>query len=199
MEHHNISKHTAMIGLRQRMQRFGHSSACLWFTGLSGSGKSSIAYETESMLFERKIHTYVLDGDNVRHGLNSDLGFSATDREENIRRVGEVAQLFVDAGLIVLVSFISPFRKDRNQVRTMMPAGKFIEIYVKADLETCMQRDPKGLYKKAQAGLIPDFTGVTSPYEEPESPELILDTVRNSDIAANAGLVMNYLESKGII
>lgn len=185
--------------LPNRLNAFNHSAACLWFTGLSGSGKSSIAFETEKLLFERKAHTYVLDGDNIRHGLNSDLGFSAEDREENIRRVGEVARLFVDAGLIVLVSFISPFRKDRDRVRAIMPGGKFIEVFVKADLATCMARDPKGLYKKAQAGLIPEFTGITSPYEEPERPELILDTALNSDITANAGLVMNYLESKGII
>jgi adenylylsulfate kinase len=145
-------------------------------TGLSGSGKSTIAVEVERLLTDRGVHAYILDGDNVRHGLNADLGFSDEDREENIRRIGEVARLFADAGLVVITSFISPFRKDRDRVRSLMAPGEFLEIFTRCSLELCEERDPKGLYAKARAGEIADFTGIDSPYEEPDNPELVLDT-----------------------
>ena len=164
----------------RRSQLNGHKSVLVWFTGLSGSGKSTIAHAVEQLLYERGIHTYVLDGDNVRHGLNADLGFSEDDRRENIRRVGEVGKLLVDAGLVVLATFISPFRQDRQRVRDLMAEGEFLEVYVRCDLETCKRRDPKGLYAKALAGDITDFTGIDSPYEEPDSPELVVDTSRES-------------------
>ena len=148
----------------------------VWFTGLSGAGKSTIANLVEGRLAASGHHTYLLDGDNVRHGLNKDLGFTAADRVENIRRVGEVAKLFVDAGLIVLCSFISPFRAERSAVRNLMGEGEFIEVYVRAPLQVCEARDPKGLYAKCRAGRLPNFTGIDSPYEAPESPDLVLDT-----------------------
>ncbi|MBN1320002.1 MAG: adenylyl-sulfate kinase [Thermoleophilia bacterium] len=158
----------------------GHTSKLVWLTGLSGAGKSTIAHLVEARLHERGVHTYILDGDNVRHGLNADLGFSDDDRRENIRRIGEVAKLLVDAGLVVLATFISPFREDRDRVRTLMDEGEFVEVYVRCDLETCRQRDPKGLYAKALAGEINDFTGISSAYEEPDHPELVVDTSRES-------------------
>ena len=148
----------------------------LWVTGLSGSGKSTIAVELERELFLRKYATYRLDGDNVRHGLNADLGFTKADRDENIRRIGEVAKLLQDAGLIVLCSFISPHKQKRSFVRHLVGEGRFIEIYVKADIETCKQRDPKGLYEKAISGEIANFTGISAPYDEPEHPEIVIDT-----------------------
>lgn len=199
MAKQQIVKHSSLIKSSHRQEMLGYQSSCLWFTGLSGSGKSTIAMEVERLLFGRRVYSYVLDGDNIRHGLNSDLTFSSISREENIRRIGEVAALFVDAGLIVLVSFISPFRKDRQRIRNLLPEGKFIEIYVKADLETCKSRDPKGLYKKALAGEILDFTGVSSPYEEPEHPEITIDTTANSNILQNANVVVKYLENTGVI
>ena len=158
----------------------GHGAKLVWLTGLSGSGKSTIARLVEARLYELGVHTYILDGDNVRHGLNADLGFSDEDRRENIRRIGEVAKLLVDAGLVVLATFISPFREDRQRVRGLMAEGEFLEVYVRCDLETCRQRDPKGLYAKALAGEIAEFTGIDSPYEEPEHPELVIDTSRES-------------------
>jgi len=156
----NIYWHEGDISREDRQRQYGHKSACIWFTGLSGSGKSTIARKLEEKLFERGVKTYVLDGDNVRHGLNSNLGFSHEDRTENIRRIGEVAKLLVDAGLIVMTAFISPFREDRRNVRNLMKEGEFIEIFIDATIETCEERDPKGLYKKAIAGEIPNFTGV---------------------------------------
>ncbi len=176
-----------------------HRGVCLWFTGLSGSGKSSIARETENLLFERGVRTYVLDGDNIRHGLNSDLGFSPEDRNENIRRIGEVAKLFVDAGVIVMTAFISPYRQDRDRVRKILNEDEFIEIYVEADLETCEQRDPKGLYKKARLGEIKEFTGISAPYERPEHPELIINTSKETNVKENARKVVHYLEKKGYL
>jgi adenylylsulfate kinase len=158
----------------------GHNAKLVWLTGLSGSGKSTIARLVECRLHEQGVHTYILDGDNVRHGLNADLGFSDEDRSENIRRIGEVAKLLVDAGLVVLATFISPFREDRERVRRLLAEGEFIEVYVKCDLDTAKKRDPKGLYAKALAGEIPDFTGISSPYEEPDHPELVVDTSRES-------------------
>jgi adenylylsulfate kinase len=159
-----------------RESRLGQRGATVWLTGLSGSGKSTIAVAAEQALASRGRLTYILDGDNVRHGLNSNLGFSPEDRSENIRRIGEVAKLFTDAGVIVFSSFISPYRADRDGVRDTLGDGDFIEVYVAASLETCESRDVKGLYQKARAGEIPEFTGISAPYEEPEKPELVIDT-----------------------
>ena len=176
----NIVWHDHRISKADHRRRNGHTSALFWFTGLSGSGKSTLASAFEEALSKQGVHTYLLDGDNVRHGLNQDLGFSDADREENIRRIGEVAKLFVDAGVVTLSAFISPFRGDRDRVRALLAPGEFVEVYVKADLATCEARDPKGLYRKARAGEIPDFTGITSPYEEPATPEVVVDTTRSS-------------------
>ncbi|WP_209123178.1 adenylyl-sulfate kinase [Alkalihalobacillus sp. BA299] len=194
----NIVWHQSTIDKSQRQVKNKHKSVILWFTGLSGSGKSTLANAVDHLLFERKINSYVLDGDNVRHGLNKGLGFSDEDRKENIRRIGEVAKLFVDAGVITSTAFISPFREDRENVRKIVEADEFVEIYVKCSLEKCEQRDPKGLYKKARAGEIPDFTGISSPYEEPSSPELTIETDKLS-IEEAANLVVQYLEDKEII
>jgi len=170
----------------------------LWFTGLSGSGKSTIAGAVESKLADRLQHTYLMDGDNVRHGLCGDLGFSEHDRNENIRRVGEVANLMVDAGLIVLTAFISPFRENRECVRSMLKEGEFIEVHIDTPIEECEKRDPKGLYKKARAGEIKDFTGIDSPYEAPEDAEI---TIKNVNISVHdaADIVINYLEDRGYL
>ncbi|MDQ1817513.1 adenylyl-sulfate kinase [Massilia sp. CCM 9210] len=170
----------------------------LWFTGLSGAGKSTVAGMVERSLAARGAHTYLLDGDNLRHGLCRDLGFGAADRVENIRRAGEVARLMTDAGLIVLSAFISPFRSDRELVRSLMPAGEFIEIFVDAPLHECERRDPKGLYGKARAGQLPNFTGLDSPYEAPQQPEVRLDTLRD-DAETCTAQVMAYLERSGLI
>ncbi len=176
----------------------GHRSFVMWFTGLSGSGKSTVANAVEKVLYERKKHTYILDGDNVRGGLNADLDFSDQGREENIRRIGEVSNLMVDAGLIVLTAFVSPFKADRNKVRRTVGKDSFIEIFVDCPLEVCEQRDVKGLYKKARAGEIPDFTGITSPFEAPESPDIHLHTDKE-DLEASVSKVLDYLESKRLI
>jgi len=165
----------------------------LWFTGLSGSGKSTLAHCVEEVLFNKGWYTYILDGDNVRHGLNGDLGFSENDRRENIRRIGEVAKLFVDGGVVVLAAFISPYREDRDRVRALFEEGEFVEIYVECDLKTCERRDPKGLYRKARAGELPDFTGIDSPYEEPLNPELVISTGW-LDITDSVNRVVEYLE-----
>ena len=172
----NITWHERRLTKSDYRQRNGHASRVLWFTGLSGSGKSTLALRVEEALFNEGCYTYILDGDNVRHGLNGDLGFSEHDRRENIRRIGEVAKLFVDAGIVTLAAFISPYREDRDRVRALFGASEFIEIHVKCDLATCEERDPKGLYRKARAGQLPDFTGIDSPYEAPENPELEIDT-----------------------
>ncbi len=195
----NIYWHEGHITKKDRERLARHRGVCLWFTGLSGSGKSSIARETENLLYEKGIRTYVLDGDNIRHGLNSDLGFSPEDRNENIRRIGEVAKLFVDAGIIVMTAFISPYRQDRDRVRKILNDGEFIEIYVEADLETCEKRDPKGLYKKARSGEIKEFTGISAPYEKPENPELIINTSRETRVKENAKKVVAYLEQNGYL
>ena len=172
----NIHWHGAEVTQDER-EKLRHQKGCVvWFTGLSGSGKSTVAYRVEQLLLERGKGVYVLDGDNVRHGLCKDLGFSEADRVENIRRVGEVAKLMTEAGLIVLVSFISPYRAERQMVRELFAEGEFLEIFVDTPLEICERRDPKGLYRKAREGLIPNFTGISSPYEPPEAPELRLDT-----------------------
>jgi len=172
----DIVWHEASITKEEYQQKNKHKSSILWLTGLSGSGKSTIANAAARELFEQGYQVIVLDGDNIRHGLNKDLGFSDEDRKENIRRIGEVAKLFVQQGTIVITAFISPFREDREQVRQLVEAGEFNEIYIKCDLDICEQRDPKGLYKKARNGEIPFFTGIDSPYEEPEAPELVLDS-----------------------
>ena len=195
----NIYWHHGDIAKEDRERQGGHRGVCIWFTGLSGSGKSVIAHEVENQLFEKGVRTYVLDGDNIRHGLNRDLGFSPEDRNENIRRIGEVAKLFVDAGIMVMTAFISPYREDRDQVRRLMKEGEFVEIYVEADLETCEQRDPKGLYKKARAGEIKEFTGISAPYEPPLNPELIINTTQETDVKKNAQKVIRYLEENGYL
>jgi len=189
----NIYEVSHLLDKAARAQQKGHHGAIFWFTGLSGSGKSTVAMAVEKVLFEKSYHTYVLDGDNVRHGLNADLGFSPEDRAENIRRIGEVASLMADAGEIVLTAFISPYRSDRQRARQAAPEH-FHEIHVSADLETCEKRDPKGLYKKAREGLIPDFTGIDSPYEEPENPEMVVDTAAN-DLDTCVEQVIRYIES----
>jgi adenylylsulfate kinase len=172
----NIVWHATTITKQDRHRMNGHKSAILWYTGLSGAGKSTLANKVEEKLFERGIHTYVLDGDNIRHGLNKGLGFSTEDRKENIRRIGEVSKLFVDAGAFVSTAFISPYREDRDMVRQLVNDGEFIEIFVNAPLDVCEERDPKGLYKKARAGEIRNFTGIDDPYEAPENAELIIYT-----------------------
>jgi adenylylsulfate kinase len=181
-------------GDRQRLS--GHRPAIVWFTGLPGSGKSTLAYRLEGKLFGRKVRTFVIDGDNVRTGLNKDLGFSAEDREENIRRIGEVAKLFVEAGMIVMTAFISPYRKDRAFVRSLVNQGEFIEVYVKCSLEVCEQRDVKGHYKMARQGLIKQFTGVDDAYEEPEHPEITIETDKTAIDEGVQG-VFAYLERNG--
>ena len=188
-------------GLVRRIDRnrlLGHRSVVIWLTGLSGSGKTSVAHGVEESLIKRGVHVYVLDGDNLRHGLCSDLGFSEEDREENIRRVGELARLLVDAGLVVITAFISPFRRDRDRARALFARGDFLEVYLKCDLETCEKRDSKGLYRKARAGEIADFTGVDSPYEEPHHSELILDTATLS-VQEAVDRIVALLDSSGIL
>lgn len=172
----NVVWHHATVTRARREKMNGHRSVVLWFTGLSGAGKSTLAHAVEEKLHQAQVRTFVLDGDNVRHGLCGDLGFSEEDRVENIRRVGEMSKLFLEAGIITLTAFISPFRSDRGRVRTLMPHGDFLEIYCYCPLSICEERDVKGLYKKARAGEIAHFTGITSPYEEPEKPELTVDT-----------------------
>jgi adenylylsulfate kinase len=186
------------VNLEARTQRNGHKSAILWFTGLSGAGKSTLAQAVEKELFLRRCHTYILDGDNVRHGLNRDLGFSPEDRTENIRRIGEVANLMMDAGTICLTAFISPYRIDRQGAREIAPEGSFIEVYTKCALEECERRDPKGLYKKARAGEIPEFTGISAPYEEPENAELVVETDRHT-VEECVQQVVDYLVERGVL
>ncbi|WP_041425207.1 adenylyl-sulfate kinase [Synechococcus sp. CC9902] len=194
----NIVWHEASVDRAARADKRGHRSAILWFTGLSGSGKSTLANAVNAALFERGLATYVLDGDNVRHGLCKDLGFSDADREENIRRIGEVAKLFLDAGVIVLTAFVSPFRADRDKARDLVEAGDFFEIFCAADLEVCESRDPKGLYAKARSGAIKEFTGISSPYEAPDTPELKIDTGAQ-ELAQSVEVVIKALQDKGVI
>lgn len=194
----NITWHHADITKEDRERLNGHKAVTLWFTGLSGSGKSTLAHAVENTLFERGCRTYVLDGDNIRHGLNKDLGFSPEDREENIRRIGEVAHLFTQAGVITLTAFISPYRADRDKARGIAEEGTFFEIYVKCDLAICEERDPKGLYKKARAGEIPEFTGISAPYEEPDNAEIVVDTGAQS-LEECAAAVVATLEERGIV
>lgn len=187
--HHHISK-------EEHSSQKSQKPCILWLTGLSGSGKSTIANALETKLYEMGKHTYVLDGDNVRHGLNKDLGFSDSDRVENIRRIGEVSKLFVDAGLIVISAFISPFHSDRQIVRNLVESGEFIEVFIDTPLEICEQRDPKGLYQKARKGEIPTFTGISSPYEIPNEPEIHVQTVDQS-VEESVNNIIQYLNTKG--
>lgn len=192
----NVHWHEGQIKQEDRERNNGHKGVCIWYTGLSGSGKSTIAVRVEEKLFERGIKTYILDGDNIRHGLNKNLGFSPEDRTENIRRIGEVSRLFVDAGIMVMTAFISPYREDRDKVRALLKDSEFVEVFVDASIETCEERDPKGLYKKARAGEIKDFTGISAPYEEPLKPELVVNTTEEKDIDKNADKVIKYLKEK---
>ena len=198
MKSSNIVWHSAAVTRERREARNGHRAVTLWFTGLSGSGKSTLSHAVEERLFEMGCNTFVFDGDNIRHGLCKDLGFSDADRTENIRRIGEVAKLTNQAGVIALAAFISPFRKDRDMVRALLPEGDFIEIYVKCSIDQCEQRDVKGLYKKARAGEIAGFTGISSPYEEPGSPEIIVETEKNS-IDECVEAVIGFLCQNGVI
>lgn len=194
----NVVWHHASVKLAERNNSNGHKSAVLWFTGLSGSGKSTLANVVDKILFDMGCKTYILDGDNIRHGLNSDLTFTDSDRVENIRRIGEVSKLFVDAGLLVCSAFISPFHTDRNMIRKLLGSEQFIEVFVDTPLEVCEQRDPKGLYKKARLGEIKNFTGIDSDYEVPINPNIIIETAKFS-IEEAAMQVVNYLLEKGYI
>jgi adenylylsulfate kinase len=194
----NIVWHQANITKADRQLLNNQKPVIVWFTGLSASGKSTLAHALDEALYNSKIRSYVLDGDNIRHGLNKDLGFSDADRTENIRRIGEVAKLFLDAGTIVLTAFISPFKKDRDIVRNLVGDSEFIEVFVKCPLEVCEQRDPKGLYKKARAGEVKHFTGIDSAYEAPDSPEIILETDKLS-LEESVKQVVSYLKEKGVI
>lgn len=190
-QHHKITRADRATAKRQE-------PCLLWFTGLSGAGKSTIANALDVALFERGYHTYLLDGDNIRHGLSKDLGFSPADRVENIRRIGEVSKLFTDAGLIVLSAFISPYTSDRALVRNLFPPGKFIEVFMDTPLATCEQRDPKGLYKKARAGTLKQFTGIDSPYERPVQAELVLDTSVQT-VEECVARLLAYLQQNALI
>lgn len=188
----NIVWHESEVTKVHRQEVKGHKSAILWFTGLSGSGKSTVSVALETALHTKGIHTYRLDGDNVRHGLNKNLGFSPDDRTENIRRIGEVSKLMVDAGLFTLTAFISPYKEDRDQVRELVEPNEFIEVYVKASLETCEERDTKGLYKKARLGELKNFTGIDAPYDIPDNPEITIDTNKLS-VEESVQVIVNYL------
>lgn len=194
----NTVWHEAAITRRHREEKNGHKSVIIWFTGLSGSGKSTLAHAVEQRLFDAGCNTYVCDGDNIRHGLCGDLGFSQEDRLENIRRIGEVAKLFLDSGVITLTAFISPYRNDRLRARRLVSDGDFIEIYCRCSLGVCEDRDVKGLYKRARAGEINEFTGISAPYEEPEQAEIVLDTDRRS-IEDCVHEVVRYLTERGIV
>lgn len=194
----NVTWHDHKVSKADRAKNNGHKGALLWFTGLSGAGKSTVANTVDHLLHEMGKHTMVLDGDNIRMGLNKNLGFSPEDRSENIRRIGEVGKLFVEAGLITTTAFISPYRADRDMVRSILAPGEFVEIHITASLETCESRDPKGLYKKARAGEIKGFTGIDAPYEEPEKAELTLDSDAHG-IDDLARQVVDYLEKNDLL
>ncbi len=198
MSSSNTVWHNPNISRNKRYKQQGHKSCAVWFTGLSGSGKSTIAHSVEEELFTQGIRTYVLDGDNIRHGLNRDLSFTPEDRKENIRRIGEMTKLFVDSGIIILTAFISPYQKDRETVRHLFKKGEFIEIYVKCPLDLCEKRDPKGWYMKAKEGKISNYTGISAPYEVPIEPELVLDTEKKN-IGDCVHEVINYLKESKII
>jgi len=194
----NTIYHNATVTRQRRELLNSHKSVIIWFTGLSGSGKSTLAHSVEEELHKLACRTFVLDGDNVRHGLSSNLTFSDNDRKENIRRIGEVAKLMMEAGVIAITAFISPFKKDRNLIRQLLPQGDFIEIYCKASLETCESRDVKGLYKHARAGKIKNYTGIDSPYEAPSNPELVIDT-ESELLEGSVAKVIDFLKSRKII
>lgn len=194
----NITYHSAKISKHDRWLKNSHKSALIWITGLSASGKSTIAVELEHKLHSLKINTFVLDGDNLRHGLNKDLGFSEKDRKENLRRVGEVSKLLIDAGILTIAAFISPYADDRQAIRGLFAAGEFIEVYLKCDLSVCEHRDPKGLYKKARLGEVKEFTGISAPYEIPLNPEMVVKTDELS-ISDSVASIYSYLIEKGII
>ena len=194
----NIKWHHGKITKEDRRKLIGQRGVIVWLTGLSGSGKSTIAVELEHALVENKQQAYILDGDNIRHGLNKNLGFSPEDRSENIRRIGEVAKLFVEANIITITAFISPYREDRDSARALANEGEFIEVYVKCPLDVCEQRDTKGLYKKARAGEVKKFTGISAPYEEPSNPELTIDSSELS-VEESTRVILNYLEEKGFV
>ena len=194
----NITWHEANVVQADREKLLNQKGCVIWFTGLSGSGKSTLALEVESKLYQRGHLTYVLDGDNIRHGLNKNLGFSPEDREENIRRIGEVAKLFNDAGVIAMTAFISPYRTDRDNARDLLDEGRFVEVFVDCPLEVCEARDTKGLYQKARAGEIKEFTGISAPYEAPVEPELTVNTA-SLTLDECTERVIALLESKGLI
>jgi len=194
----NILWHKSLVSKQQRAKLKNQKPCIVWFTGLSGSGKSTLANALELKLYEMGVHTYLLDGDNIRYGLSHDLGFSQEDRAENIRRIGEVAKLFVDSGIIVLTAFISPFRNDRNLARSLVEEDEFVEVFVDTPLEVCQQRDPKGLYKKAREGEIKNFTGIDSPYEKPLSPELHIINDK-TDLNENVDIIISYLKKNDYI
>ena len=194
----NLTWHEGQVSRTERENLLSQRGVTIWLTGLSGSGKSTVAVAAERRLADEGRLTYILDGDNVRQGLNNNLGFSPEDRSENIRRIGEVAKLFTDVGAIVFTSFISPYRADREAVRAILSEGDFVEAYVAASLETCESRDVKGLYKKARAGEIPEFTGVSAPYEEPEKPELVIDT-NGQTVDESADVLIDYLRKGGYL
>lgn len=194
----NVYWQQVQVSRQDREKQNAHRSCIVWLTGLSGAGKSTLAHALDQYLFQHAVKSYVLDGDNVRHGLCGDLGFSEQDRVENIRRVGEVAKLFLDSGTIVIAAFISPFKRDRAKVRALVEGGEFIEVYCHCPLVICEQRDVKGLYKKARSGIIPEFTGLTSPYEAPEFAEITVDTGEQT-IEHSVGVIVSHLKAAGII
>lgn len=194
----NIVWHQVKVTKEDRGRLNNHRPVVLWFTGLPASGKSTIAHALEEALYKRDIRTYVLDGDNIRHGLNKNLGFGPEDRKENIRRIGEVAKLFIDAGVLVMTAFISPYREDRDMVRELVEQSEFIEVYVKCSLEECERRDPKGMYGKARKGEISQFTGISAPYEHPLNPEMVIETDKLT-LEQSLDTVVKYLQERRII
>lgn len=194
----NITWHKPLVTQHDRDRRNGYRGVVLWFTGLPSSGKSTLAHQVERSLFDRGCNAYVLDGDNIRHRLNKDLSFSPEDRKENIRRIGEVANLFADSGIIVMAAFISPYREDRDQARSLNEPGRFFEVYCKSSLEACEKRDPKGLYRKARKGEVKGFTGISAPYEEPENPDILIETDKHS-LDECVSEILAHLEKQGVI
>lgn len=197
-ENNHTIPHKGLITKKDRNLLNRHGSGVVWFTGLSASGKSTIAHEIEKRLYQKGIRVYVFDGDNIRHGLNSDLGFNDHDRKENIRRISEVARLFVDAGIIVLASFITPFKEQRQYIKNSLQGIKFIEVYIKCDIEECIRRDPKGLYRKALSGIIKNYTGISSPFEEPDDSDIVIDTEKTG-IEEAVSKVLSYLNERDFL
>jgi len=198
MKNEHVVWHETLVNRQERNRMNKHKSGVIWFTGLPASGKSTIAHHLEKDLFDRGIRSYVLDGDNVRHGINANLGFSRDDRKENLRRIGELSKLFVEAGIVVLAAFISPYREDREFVRNIVGEGSFFEVYVKCSIDTCEKRDPKGHYRKARAGVIKEYTGVSAPYEPPTKPEVTLDT-EDQDVETCVNQVLEFLDQRKFI